>query len=232
MKKIEWTEARIVLLVSVALTVVLYAVPRGEILAYPFLLLSTVAHEMGHGLMALLVGGTFHRFEMWSDGSGVATWSGDVGRLGRALVAMGGLLGPAVVAAVGFAAGRTALGARICLQVGGAGLVVAEILVLRGVFGMFFVAVITALCILVAWKATAETAQLILVFLAVQLALSVFSRGEYLFTPSARTANGTMLSDVGFIADALFLPYWFWGGVCGAVSVLVLIYGLKVYWRR
>jgi len=227
----SFPRARVVLLVSLVLTAVLYLIPYGRILAYPLMLLSTLVHEMGHGVTALVVGGSFHRFSMWQDGSGVAVWGGDVGRLGRALIAAGGLVGPAVAAAIGFAAGRTVRGARICLYSIVAILAVAERLVVRGFFGWFFVAVVLVSCLLVAAKGSGEVAQLVLVFLAVQLALSVFSRSEYLFTPVAQTASGTMPSDVGHIAAALWLPFWFWGGVCGTISVLVLAYGMKVYWR-
>lgn len=227
----SFNRARMVLLVSLVLTAILYLVPYAQVLAYPLMLLSTLAHEMGHGLTALLVGGSFERFSMWEDGSGVAVWSGEVGRLGRAAVAAGGLVGPAVAAAIGFAAGRTMRGARICLYSIVGILAVAEILVVRGLFGWFFVAVVLVGCLLVAAKASGEVMQLVLVFLAVQLALSVFSRSEYLFTPVAETATGAMPSDVGHIAAALWLPFWFWGGICGAISVLALVYGVKVYWR-
>ncbi len=231
-RRLKPTErARVVLLVSVGLTVLLYVVPYGGYLAYPLMLLSTLAHEMGHGIAALLIGGSFHRFQMWPDGSGVATWSGEVGAMSRALVAAGGLLGPAVAAAVGFAVGRTIRGARGALIALAAILGLALLLVVRNVFGFIFVAVVLSGCVLAARKASGDVAQLVLIFLAVQLALSVFSRGDYLFTEVARTATGVMPSDVGQMAEALFLPYWFWGLGCGAVSVLVLLYGLKVFWR-
>jgi len=223
--------ARLVLVVSVALTAVLYLVPYGTYLAYPLMLLSTLAHELGHGVTALLVGGGFDRLEVYADGSGVAYWSGRGGGLTRAVVAAGGLVGPAVVAAIGFAAGRTLRGARAALRVFAALLVLALLLVVRNAFGAVFVAVVIAVCLLAARRRAGDVAQLTLVFLAVQLALSVYSRGDYLFTPVAHTAGGTMPSDVGVIAAALVLPYWFWGALCGAVSVLVLVYGVRVYWR-
>ena len=223
--------ARLVLLVSLVLTVLLYVVPYGGYLAYPLMLLSTLAHEMGHGVAALLVGGSFHRFEMWPDGSGVAVWSGEVGPLRRALVAAGGLVGPAVAAAVGFAVGRTIRGARGALIGLAVILALALLLVVRNLFGFLFVGIVLAGSLLAARRASGEIPQLVMVFLAVQLALSVFSRGDYLFTAVAETATGTMPSDVGQMASALILPYWVWGLGCGAVSVLVLIYGLKVFWR-
>ncbi len=224
-------KARTLLLVSVVVTIALYWVPYGRYLAYPLMLLSTLAHEMGHGVTALLVGGSFHRFEMWPDGSGVAMWSGETGPLSRALVAAGGLLGPAFAAAAGFAVGRTARGARGALTALAAILALALLLVVRNLFGFLFVGVVFAGCVLTARKASAELAQLVLIFLAVQLALSVFSRGDYLFTPQAETATGVMPSDVGQMASALLLPYWFWGLACGGVSVLVLVYGIRTFWR-
>src|SRR3954447_21094772 len=63
---------RTLLLVSAAITLALYMVPYGRYLARPLLLLSTLAHEMGHGLTALLLGGRFQRLEMWASGAGVS----------------------------------------------------------------------------------------------------------------------------------------------------------------
>ena len=74
-------------------------------------------------------------------------------------------------------------------------------------------------------------AQAVLVFLAVQLALAVFSRADYLFTSMALTRSGPMPSDVSVMAQALFLPYWFWGAVCGALSVGILFLGLKFFFH-
>ncbi|MEM6794468.1 MAG: M50 family metallopeptidase [Acidobacteriota bacterium] len=225
-------QARLVLGVSVAATALVYAVPFLRSLAYPLLLLSTLAHELGHGVAALVAGGSFHRLEIFADGSGVATWSGEQSRLRLAFVAAGGLVGPAFAAALGFWGGRTARGARRSLALLAAVSGVALVMVVRGAFAMLFVALFTAVLVLMARSASDELAQLFLIFLSVQLALSVFSRGDYLFTPVARTARGPMPSDVGQIASALLLPYWFWGFLCGALSVAVLIVGLRVFWRR
>lgn len=222
------------LVVSVAATVLLYVVPYGRYLAYPLMLLSTLAHELGHGLTAVLLGQHFDRFEMWSDGSGVAYWSGrqgEIGRLQMALVAAGGLVGPAVVAAVAFASGRRGPWARWALATAGVVLTILLFWVVRSIFGAVFVLALILICFGIAFKGREEWSQLVLVFFAVQLALSVFSRGDYLFTPVAQTAEGNMPSDVGQMAAALWLPYWFWGLVCGAVSVAVLVFALWAYWQ-
>lgn len=223
--------ARLVLGVSVVATLLLYVLPFGEYLAYPLMLLSTLVHEMGHGVAALLVGGRFEQFQMFPNGSGVANLRVEPTRFKAAFVAAGGLVGPAMAAALGFAAGRTARGARRMLFAIVVVLALAFVLVVRNSFGWLFVGVFGLCLAWVARRASAETAQLVLVFLSVQLSLSVFSRGDYLFTPVARTSIGTMPSDVGQMAEALFLPYWVWGGVCGLFSIWVLIQGLRAYWR-
>lgn len=213
-------------------TALLYAVPYGDRVAYPLMLLSTLAHEAGHGLAALLVGGSFHQLTVWADGSGVAHWSpGEPSRLKLAAVAAGGLVGPALAAALGFSLGRRPHRAKTTLGVVAAVLAVALLLLVRGLFAWLFVATVAAACALVARKCDAKTARLVLIFLSVQLALSVFSRADYLFTPVAATASGSMPSDTALLAQALWLPHWFWGLLCGAVSVVVLAYGVRAYWR-
>ena len=224
--------ARFVLLASLALTVLLYALPFGRLLARPLILLSTLAHEMGHGVTAVLLGGGFERFLMWGNGSGVAEIDlTGFGRIRQGLALAGGLVGPAVAAAVLFALGRTGRGARAGLLGLGALLLLAEVLVVRNLFGFFFVGLVAAGCLLAA-QLKSETARWVVVFAGVQLALSVFSRADYLFIPVARTSVGVFPSDVRRMETALFLPYWVWGAVCGAFAVAVLLYGIRTYWSR
>ncbi|MEM6455872.1 MAG: M50 family metallopeptidase [Acidobacteriota bacterium] len=224
--------ARLVLTASIVVTALLYIVPYGRVLAYPLMLLSTLFHEMGHGVTAVLVGAHFDRFEMWADGSGVAYLRTDGGRITQAVIAIGGLIGPAVVGALGFAAARTRRGAQRALVVLIVGLLLACLLVVRNPFGMLFTLTLVGLCALVVRIGSSDLAQLTVVFLSVQLALSVFSRSDYLFTPYATTARGRMPSDVGQIEQALFFPYWFWGALCGLLSIAVLLLGLRLYWRE
>jgi hypothetical protein len=225
------TGAIVALVASVAVTLLLYVVPFGDVIAYPLLLVSTVAHELGHGLAAQLAGGTFLELEMWSNASGTAHFAGDFGRFADAFIAAGGLCGPAVVAAFGFVAGRRALSSRIALVAAGVALVVFEIWVVRTLFGLFFVGMLAALCLFVGVRSRGWVSQFVLLLLSVQLALSVFSRGDYLFTDVAMMHDGPQPSDVALMSEALFLPYWFWGLACGGFSIAVMIAGFYVFVR-
>jgi Peptidase M50B-like len=224
---------RTVLLVSAAITLALYVIPLGHLIARPLLLLSTLAHEMGHGITALLLGGKFRYFKMWLDGAGLADMDVEgFGRIRQGLTAAGGLVGPAVAAAICFTLGKTGRGAQMCLVGLGLGLVAAEALLVRNVFGFAFVGLLAAGCLFAGARLTPEKAQWVVVFLGVQLALSVFSRADYLFTKGASNPSGVFPSDVMRMQEALFLPYWFWGFVCGAFAVGVLLYGLRICWRQ
>lgn len=225
------SRARLMLVISVVVTIVLYMVPQLDAIAYPLLLISTLVHELGHGVAALIAGGDFSKFVMFSDGSGLA-YIGDLGSLGHAFSSAGGLVGPAVGAAIFFVFARRSSTARYCLGAFGFFLVIAEIAVVRNVFGLVFVGVLAALCLLIAFKGSEQLVQLTLVFLAVQLALAVYSRGDYLFTETAITAQGPSPSDSAAISQAMgFGSYWFWGAVCAVFSGVALLFGSWFYLR-
>ncbi len=213
-------KARIILVVSIVVTLLLYVVPYGYYVAYPLLLISTVVHEMGHGVAAWIVGGEFRELHIMKDTSGYAI-TATHGDFANAMVLGGGLIGPAVGAAVSFVMARRATTARVCLVLIGAILAIMEIVVVRNGFGLVFIGILAAVCLGVGLKASAEAAQLVLMIFAVQLALSVFSRSDYLFVQNA----GDKPSDVQQMSNVLGLPYWFWGLACGAISLIVVTAG-------
>jgi hypothetical protein len=198
--------------------------------ARPLLYLSTLVHELGHGLAAILVGGHFDRLEMWGDGSGVA-WTAARSNWQHALITAGGLVGPAFAAALGFVAARRPGSSRWALGAIGLVLLWAIVFKVRTGFGLAVTGAVAGGAVLVAWRARADWAQLVLGFLSVQLALSVFSRGDYLFMEKAQTGAGVGLSDSAAIGQAIGGPYWLWGTLCGAVSVLALVFGAWIMLR-
>lgn len=224
--------ARYVFVICVVATILIYQLPQLHRVAYPLLLISTLVHELGHGLAALMVGASFDRFQMYPDGSGVAMWSGSVSGTSRAFIAAGGLVGPAIAAAFCFFFARRPGSARACLAVLGGLLVIAELAVVRNSFGALFVGVMAAVCLLIAWKGGAQLAQLGLAFLAAQLAMSVYARSDYLFMQYAQTAEGQMPSDSEQIARAMEVgSYQLWGAVCAVVSAVILIAGCWYFLR-
>ncbi len=225
-------QTRRVLFASLVITAALYVIPGGELVGYPLILLSTYVHEMGHGLTAIAVGGRFIDLRIFGDASGVALSATSGGALAQAAVAAGGLVGPAIAAAAGFTLGRRPRMARVTLLIGGLLVLVTGIIWVRSLVGWLVVLGLAAISLAVGVMVKQDRwSQLWLVFLSVQLGLSVFSRGEYLFAEGASTGAGFGPSDSAAIADALLLPYWFWGALCGLFSIAVLAYGAWVFLR-
>jgi hypothetical protein len=220
------------LVVATAITAALYIVPQFlpvlAWVAWPLVLLSTIAHELGHGLAAMLVGGDFERLFVYADASGAAQYRGAFGGPAHAFVAAMGPLGPPLAALALFAAARHAPSARVALAVFAAGLVIATALWARNPFGIACLLVIAGTLGLIAWRAGSATSQITAVFLAIQLSLAAFSRADYLFSATASTGAGPMLSDTAQIAAVIGLTYWFWGGLLAAASVAIL--GVGAWW--
>ena len=225
-------QATIVLLVSVAITLAMLVLPSRDNVGWlfaPFRWLHIYVHEFGHGIAALLSGGAFDNFEMYTY-SGLAH-TRTSGALAQAFVCAGGLCGPALVGGIFLAMGRTTRGARLALTAFGAFMVASLILWTRTPFGWAFGAIVAALALGVALRG-ARFARPVLVFLGVQLALSVYTGGGYLFTQYVEIQNGYRgPSDVQAMSDALGLPYFFWGIVCTGFSIVVLAVGLWLYLR-
>lgn len=218
------------MLLSGLITLVLWQFPEGRLALYPFTLLATYAHEMGHGLTAILLGGRFVSLEMAADGSGVARhWVGSNGA--QALVAAGGLVGPSVAGAVLLTVGRTAKWARPVLMVVGVLMAFSVVLWARGAFAPVFIGLMAAVLIAIARFGSPPVALLSLQFLSLQLCLSVFKDLDYMFSDRGYVGGQLMRSDSAVIADALFPPYWLWGAATAAFSFGVLAVGLRIALR-
>jgi hypothetical protein len=219
------------LLIAAAATVALYVIPGADVVGRPLVWLSTLVHELGHGLTALALGGRFESLTMYADASGAAAHGGPYSALDRAAIAAGGLLGPPLAALCLFLAARRDRSAHVALGAFALFLVVACALWVRNLFGFAFVGSLAVALALLAWKASARVAQIVAAFLAIQLSLATFARSDYLFTRVAETGVGTLPSDTAQIAQALLLPYWFWGGLIALFSLAILGVGMWAFAR-
>lgn len=102
-------------LAAAAIVFVLWNIPQLDFLLYPFRLFVTFVHEAGHSLVALLSGGRVLGFEVFSNGTGVATTAGG----NRLLILPAGYLGAALFgAALFYLANRMPYPRKISLVLG------------------------------------------------------------------------------------------------------------------
>jgi hypothetical protein len=228
----ESKRARIVLFVIAALTLAAWQFPLGRQLLYPFTLLATYAHEMGHGITAFLLGGSFDALEMHLDGSGLAHWHGDVGRIARGLIAAGGLVGPSIAGAVVLILSRKPRYARLVLYAIASFMMISLLFVARSTFAVAFILGCVVLFVLFAQRFAGPFQAFFVQLIGVQLCLSVFRDVSYMFSEGGLVDGVYHLSDSAQIAEALLLPYWVWGAMTAGFSFAVLTAGLYLALRQ
>lgn len=217
------------LILAGVLVMALPALPFGTYLIWPFVILTTWFHEMGHGLTALLTGNAFDMLVINADGSGYASsrTALDGSGLDRALIAMGGPLGPSVIGALLILASAARKYWRPALYALAGVLAISSVIWVRSVVGITVLPLIAAGLAFLAWRGSRNLQLFVLQFLGVLAALSMFNDMDYLFSESAMVGGRPMLSDTGAIEAELFLPHWVWALVIMCLSGLMIGASLK-----
>ncbi len=226
---------RIRLLIGIAIvSIILWQTEIGSLILYPFTILATWFHEMGHGLAAMVTGSRFEHLEIYADGSGVAISSRPAGAapLTDALISASGPLGPAIAGSGLIIASRTEEASRIALGIVGAALLVTTAIWVRSLTGWLVLPALGVASLALAIRGTAAQQGFAIQFLGVQACISVWHQFGYLFTSGGSVGGAQHRSDTGAIADALLLPYWFWGAAI-SVAILAMLWGsFVVAFRR
>lgn len=225
----EKNKTLIIIIVYSIVTIVLWQFEIGRLIFYPFTVLGTWFHEMGHGLMALFLGGSFHSLEIYSNGSGLAKTSGDLflGGIGRGLVAMAGPIGPTIAGAAFIACAKSEKASKIALIILTVLLIGSSLYWVRSWFGTPVILTFGIICLFAVIKGSDKFMKNLILFLGVQACLSVYISVDYLMTKQFTKGDELMMSDTGNMELYMLLPHWFWGGVIVFISVLAIWRSLK-----
>lgn len=226
---------RIALLLGIALaSIMLWQTTLGSFLLYPFTILATWFHEMGHGIAAMLTGRGFERLLIFSDGSGVALSlrPADGYRLTDALVAASGPLGPAIAGALLIVSSRTPTATRNALTVLGVALVISTLIWVRSLAGWLALPALGIAIVVLALRGSPPWQGFVIQLLGVQACISVWRQFDYLFSSGGIVGGQLQRSDTGAIADALLLPYWFWGAIISGAILALLWWSFWLAFRR
>ena len=165
--------------------------------------LQTFAHELGHGVAGTVLGSGMFTIRVFLDGSGVTMHPTAVSNAREAIIAAAGLVGPAFASALFFACARRRTLSRVALVTLGVIFIACAVAAVDNVFGRCAAVGAWGLVLLaLGLKLSPARAQVAAAFAGVDLGLSVFSRGDYLFTAVAHTAQGESPSDVALVANA------------------------------
>ena len=201
----------------------------GSLLLYPFTILSTWFHEMGHGLAALLMGASFDRLVIYPDGSGVALIyrRSDTPSIVDAIVAAGGPLGPPLAGALLILASRTHRATTVGLAMLAGALILSSLVWVRSPVGLLILPLIAFALILVTRRGSEQLRSFTIQFLGVQACISTWRQTGYLFSQGGVIGGTQQQSDTQAIASALFLPYWFWASCITLLIVALLRWSFR-----
>lgn len=217
---------------------IIWQSPSLGIIRYPFILLGTWFHEMGHGLTALILGGHFNYLEIYNNGGGTAYTSYNTENLflpyniTRALVAVGGLLGPCFVGAaliISAVKNKWALWTLRALIII---MILSLIIWVRSGIGIAILALISLLLIGILYSKKTNLITWSVLFLGLQSTLSTYLQLDYLFTGTFVRDGAERTSDTQQIANNLFGSYWFWAFIIIIISAVVLWKSYSYYLRK
>lgn len=224
---------------AVAAAALLAWAPWLGAVAYPFRLLTTLVHELGHGLAALATGGDFLRFVVFPDGSGLAYTAGGW----RLAVIPAGYLGAAAFGAVLILTGRGARAARAALGAVGAGLLVLtlryalpSLFTAQGLGGLLALVSGLALGAAALWLALRAGAAAVVFavhLIAFQAGLTAFADLWTLIGLSRLGgAAGAPATDARAMAELIPLPAVVWAALWALAAAALLAGALRAAWGR
>ena len=217
---------------------VIWQVPSLGIIRYPFVLLGTWFHEMGHGITALILGGNFEYLKIFKNGGGVAHLKYYSNKLylplniTSALVAFGGLIGPCIMGALLIITATKKKLALWMIRLLVFSLIISMIIWVRSKIGIGVLSGITLLLIVILFTKKSSLITWTTLFLGLQSILSTYLQLDYLFTSKFIRDGEIRISDTQSIANNLFGPYWFWAILIVLISAFTLWKAFTYYFKK
>jgi hypothetical protein len=220
-------------LIIAAIVVIVFRlfVPFGGTILYPFTLFATWVHEMGHGLAAIAVGGSFSKLEIFWNASGLASTTTGAGWQ-RAVVCAAGLLAPPILGTSILTFARGPKRASIVLWILSAVMLASVPIWVRSFTGFIVVPLVAIALAALAWKGGPTMRTIGAQFLGLLLALDTIGGIDYLFTGYATVDGQRRPSDVASIAEAIGLHWLVWGILIAIVSLALVLLGIRLAWSK
>lgn len=226
------------LAVALLVSLLLWNLPFGGVVLYPFKLLATWLHELSHGITMMLTGAGFDYVLVYRDTSGLAYASSSMDGWGLPFIAAAGYMGTPLWGALLLRLTPTPKRARIALLVLGGLLVFSAFTVIAiddggDAFGPWAIGELGAGVILAALLLPARWRLALAHFLAAQACINALLDIRVLMRPS-QVVGGSFVgsSDAHNMAAATFgttadWAVWTWAGIWLAWSLAVLYVALR-----
>jgi hypothetical protein len=225
------------LAIALLASLVLWNLPFGGFLLYPFKLLATWMHELSHGIVMLISGAGFDRMEIYRDGSGLAFARYGVGPFASGAIAAAGYMGTPVWGTAMLLGARGARSNRGVLAGLGAVLVGTALIVVSNGFGQTALAITGGAVIAVA-LAPQRIVHFMVQLIGAQACVNAVLDIRVLFRP-ALVVDGSVVgaSDAHAMARATVgtdekWAVWMWAGIWLAWSLVLFFITLRLLSAR
>lgn len=225
------------LAIALLASLLLWNLPFGGLLLYPFKLLATWLHELSHGLAMTLTGTGFDRVVIYRDTSGLAYAQSGAGPIAAGIIAAAGYMGTPLWGAALLVVTPSARSARIAMLLLGALLGLSALTVVAAPggdqFGPYAIGAIGGAFAVAAIALPGRWRVAVAHFVAAQACVNALLDIRVLLRP-AQVVNGQEagLSDAHTMAATTFgttelWAVWFWAVVWLAWSLVVLYIALR-----
>ncbi len=172
------------LAIALLASLVLWNLPFGGVLLYPFKLLGTWMHELSHGITMLVTGAGLEQLRIYRDTSGLAYAHETIGSFGSAVIAAAGYMGTPVWGAVLLIAAATPRGAQRALVALAVLLAATALFVLGNEFGQWAIGASAIGFAVVAVAVPSRWRVAVVQFVAAQACISAVLDVRVLFRPA------------------------------------------------
>ncbi|MBN2469460.1 MAG: M50 family metallopeptidase [Anaerolineae bacterium] len=213
------------------LVLALWQIPELAPILVPFRYFVTTVHELGHGLAAILSGGTFRAYEVYASGAGVATTASNA----RWFVIPAGYVGTAIFGAILLYLNNRYSRSKTIAVALGIGFALVTLLFARSLTAVL-VGVLTAAALIgLGWKAP----RLLVAFLLNVLAILTGLNAVLDIWGLINNLNASVVSQLGNVPNDAYamaqtvgiLPPAGWAIIWMAQAVLILGFAVVVTFR-
>jgi hypothetical protein len=222
-----------VLVVALIGSLLLWNLPFGGLVLYPFKLLSTWFHELCHGLVMLVSGAGFAHLQIYRDTSGIAYAVRDAGPVASAFIASAGYLGASFAGAALLVLGQGERAARVILIGLGILLAASGILWVSNDFGAVAVAIAAGTCAVIAAVGGERLSVWLVNFIAAQACVQAVLDIRVLFrTELVIDGRAVRASDAHVMADHTFGSARLWATIWLVASLIAFYLAMRITARR
>ncbi len=210
----------------------------GYYILYPFTIMGTWFHEMGHGVMSMIVGGEFKYLEIFNNGSGVAHSSYRDSdfyfnqNIALALVSAAGLFGPPVVGSILILMSKSFKKSKIILYILSISMLISVAIWVRTPVGVIVILSLGAILLFISVKAKPMIQQFVVQIIGVMACVDTYKQIGYLYMNEINVGGEPGFSDTARMAQRVGMTYSFWGTLILILSFMILAYSLYLRNRK